>query len=60
MKQLQANNLYTYQIDIYDNNLGMNVKVPSTPLILDGGGITETNTITFNDLDAGADIIFAG
>jgi len=56
----QANNLYTYQIDIYDNNLGMNVKVPSTPLILDGGGITETNTITFNDLDAGADIIFAG
>jgi flagellar hook protein FlgE len=31
-----ASNKYTYQITIYDNDLGKDVTVPATPLVLDG------------------------
>jgi len=33
----QLNNTYTYQIEIYDNVLGMDVIVPASPLVLDNG-----------------------
>ena len=32
----QAANMYTYQIEIYDNDLGKDVTVPTSPLVLDG------------------------
>jgi len=33
-----TDNIYTYQIEIYDNDLGQTVTVPTTPLTLDNGG----------------------
>jgi flagellar hook protein FlgE len=34
----QGDNDYTYQIEIYDNDLGQTVIVPASPLVLDNGG----------------------
>lgn len=39
-----ATNKYTYQITIYDNDLGKDVTVPTSPLVLDGAEIVP-NTI---------------
>ncbi len=45
-----ANNVYTYQIEIYDNDLGTTVTVPSSALTLDGGLSTESAVVTFVDM----------
>jgi flagellar hook protein FlgE len=46
----QLNNTYTYQIEIYDNILCMDVVVPASPLVLDNGAAGyDASTATAKD-----------
>jgi len=53
-------NIFTYQIEIYDNDSGQNITVPDVPVELSGGSVTENATVTFTDIEDGADIVVAG
>lgn len=55
----QSENVFTYQIDIYDNISSTTVTVPSVPLTLNGGvstGVTESAEVVFQDMVAGEEI----
>lgn len=45
-----TDNKYTYQIEIYDNELGETVTVPSSALVLNGPGVDETSSVSFATL----------
>jgi flagellar hook protein FlgE len=42
-------NTYTYQITIYNKELGKNVIVPTNPITIDKGDATDTDTLDIND-----------